>query len=169
MTPLDYVVGLDPSMTGTGLAHTIQGEACTHLLSIKPAEGDARLLALKNKVIELIPGAEFVLIEGYLNRSLSAGTTGLVHGAVRVALMEKGIRYATLPPASLKKYAAGKGTASKTEMAVAAYKRGAVEFVDDNQCDAWWLWVAANEYMGHPIFDLPAVNRESLTKIKIEG
>lgn len=160
--------GLDLSITAPGLAHTgVDGVACTHL--IKPAgAGDLRLYSIRNQILALVEGSELVLIEGYLNKSMSAGITGMVHGAVREGLIEADIRYATFPPASLKKYATGSGGASKTDMALASYKRGGVEFKDDNQCDAWWLWVALNDHLGTPVFTLPQVQREALAKIKME-
>jgi Holliday junction resolvasome RuvABC endonuclease subunit len=162
------VSGLDLSMTGTGVCHTVEGAACTHL--IKPREArDLRLPEIAKRVIEYVRDSDLVLIEGYLNRSMSAGITGMVHGAVRAALIEEGLKYATLPPASLKKFATGRGGASKTEMALAALKRGDLEFRDDNQCDAWWLWVGANDHMGEPVLQLPKVQRESLDKIQMEG
>lgn len=163
------VSGLDLSITGTGVAHTVQGAACTHLIKTVGTKDD-RLVVIRRQVLDHVKGSTLVLIEGYLNKSMTAGITGMVHGAVRSALIEAGIPYATLPPSSLKKYATGSGGAGsdKRAMAVAAYKRGGVEFTNDNECDAWWLWVAACDFTGNPPFSLPAVNRESLNKIKME-
>ena len=48
-------------------------------------------------------------------------------------------------------------------------KRAGLEFPNDNECDGFWLWVAANYQVGQPLYDLPAINRESLKKIKMEG
>lgn len=162
------VAGLDLSISEPGLTHTVEGAACTHVLKTKGV-GDLRLPEIKNWVLELVAGSELVLIEGYLNRSLSAGITGMVHGAVRLGLIEAGIPYATMAPASNKKYATGKGGASKTEMAIAALKRGEVEFTNDNACDSWWLWVALNDHLGSPVFPLPIAQRDTLAKIKREA
>lgn len=162
------VAGLDLSITEPGLTHTLEGKACTHVLKTRGV-GDLRLPEIKNWVLELVAGSELVLIEGYLNRSLSAGITGMVHGAVRLGLIEAGIPYATMAPASNKKYATGKGGASKTEMAIAALKRGEVEFTNDNACDSWWLWVALNDHLGSPVFSLPIAQRDTLAKIKREA
>jgi Holliday junction resolvasome RuvABC endonuclease subunit len=155
------VGGLDLSMTGTGAAHTVEGAACTHLIKTRE-RGDLRLNEIAGQVKMRVTDSDLVIIEGYLNHSHSAGITGMVHGAVRAMLIEEGIKYATLPPSSLKKYATGRGGASKTDMALAAFKRGGVEFTDDNQCDAWWLWVAANDYLDQPVFSLPAIQRAAL-------
>lgn len=161
--------GLDLSMTATGVAHTqVDGTGCTHL--VKPAtKGDARLLEIQGQVLSYMGGTQLILIEGWLVRSQSAPITGMVHGAVRSGLIELGLKYGTVPPSSLKKYATGSGNAPKTVMAVAAYKRAGLEFSDDNQCDAWWLWAMAMDYLGSPVVELPKIQRESLGKIKMEG
>jgi Holliday junction resolvasome RuvABC endonuclease subunit len=170
MTAPPKVAGLDLSITATGVTHTVADAPCWHLVRTRGTKDD-RLVVIRNQVRTYVLGAELVLIEGYLNHSKSAGITGMVHGAVRSMLIEQGIPYATLPPSSLKKYATGNG-GSKTDkraMALAAYKRAEVEFTDDNTCDAWWLWVAACDYLGSARFVLPALNRESLGKINKEG
>lgn len=163
------VLGLDLSITGTGLAHTVEGQVCTHLIKTRDKDRDGRLIQIQNTIRELATGAELALIEAPTPRSPSSVTSGMVQGAARLVLLELGIPYGTLMPASLKKYATGKGTGDKVPMAMAAYKRAGLEFPDDNQCDAFWLWVAANDHLGQAPFDLPAVNRESLGKIKMEG
>lgn len=44
-----------------------------------------------------------------------------------------------IPPMTLKKYAAGKGTAKKQEMLMQIYKRWGIEFNDDNAADSYAL------------------------------
>jgi hypothetical protein len=163
------VLGLDLSITATGLCHTVEGQACTHLIKTNPKHRDARLIQIRDTVRELATGAELCLIEAPTPKSLTSVISGMVQGAVRMVLLELGVPYGTLMPSSLKKYATGRGVGDKIPMALAALKRGGVEFPDDNQCDAWWLWVAANDQLGQPVFDLPQLNRESLSKIKMEG
>lgn len=163
------VAGLDLSITAPGLAHTgVDGTACTHLIKPGAAKGDRRLTYIRHQVLGLFGAPELVLIEGYLEKSYSAGTTGMVHGAVREGLIQAEIPYGTVPPTCLKKYATGSGSASKTDMALAAFKRGGVEFTNDNECDAWWLWVMINDFVGRPVFKLPEVHRNQLSKIKME-
>jgi hypothetical protein len=160
-------VGLDLSITATGTCADLKGGP----LIRTRRKGDARLVEIRERLRPIVAGSGLVLIEGYLNQSMTAGITGMVHGAVRALLLEEGIPYGTLPPSSLKKYATGNG-GSKTDkraMALAAYKRAELEFTDDNSCDAWWLWVAAMDRLGLAPFQLPALNRESLSKITMEG
>lgn len=166
------VSGLDLSMTGTGLAVSMAGAPRgVETQLIQPREvRDRRLGEIKRRVMAEVAGSDFVLIEALTQRSYSSGVTGMVHGVIRDALLEAGIRYGDLLPAALKKFATGRGNASKAEMMVAALKRGEMEFREDNQCDAWWLWVAAHQYLGEPIIELPKAQRDSLAgKIQIEG
>jgi Holliday junction resolvasome RuvABC endonuclease subunit len=163
------VVGLDLSITGTGVAHTVEGAVCTHVVKTNPKDGDLRLESIRRAVAQYAEDADLALIEAPTPRSATSVISGMVQGVVRLQLLEMGVRYGTLMPASLKKYATGKGSGDKIPMALAALKRAGLEFPDDNQCDAFWLWVAANDHLGQPVFDLPALNRESLSKIKMEG
>lgn len=183
MTAARRILGLDLSITAPGLVHTGNQpdlgalSGCPHTVKTRQLDGDRRLTVIKLAVANHAAGtagagerAEFALIEDLPVHGKAAGITGMVHGVVRDKLLELGIAYGTVPPATLKKYATGVGTASKTQMAVAALKRApGVEFADDNQCDAWWLWVMAHDYLGAPLFPMPALNRGSLEKIKKAG
>jgi Holliday junction resolvasome RuvABC endonuclease subunit len=162
------VTGLDLSMTGTGVCHTVEGVACWHVVKTKKVK-DLRLPEIKVRIREYVTGSDLVLIEMLPPSMKGAGITGMVQGIARDLLLELGVRYADLGPSALKKYATGKGNASKTEMALAALKRGNHEFSDDNACDAWWLWVAANEYLGAPVLSLPQIQRDQLANIEMKG
>lgn len=162
------VTGLDLSMTATGVAHTVEGAACWHLIRPKCTK-DRRLAEIRDQVREYVTGSAFVLVEMLPPNMKGAGITGMVQGVVRDELLNLGISYGDVGPASLKKYATGKGNASKTEMALAAMKRAGVELAEDNVCDAWWLWVMANDHLGHPVFPLPKLHRDQLASIEMKG
>jgi len=168
------VTGLDLSITATGVCHTEDSPAmystpvaCLRLIKPKRLK-DVRLGEIKAQVRDYVAGSEMVLIEMLPPNMKAAGITGMVQGVVRDMLVEEGIRYGDVGPSSLKKYATGKGGASKTEMSLAAMKRGGVEIAEDNQCDAWWLWVMANHYLDQPLFSLPAPQTEMLNKIEMK-
>lgn len=163
------VLGLDLSMVATGLTHTLHGKGCAHVIKTNPRRGDARLQQIRDVVGEFAAGADLALIEAPTARSASSVISGMVHGVVRLALIELGVPYATVMPASMKKYATGKGTADKTLMRMEAFKRAdQIEFDDDNACDSWWAWVMGNDYRGEPVLSLPKTHRDSLSKIKME-
>jgi Holliday junction resolvasome RuvABC endonuclease subunit len=58
-----------------------------------------------------------------------------------------------IPPMTLKKYAAGKGTAKKQEMLMQIYKRWGIEFNDDNAADSYAL---ARLAAGNPVGSIEA-------------
>jgi Holliday junction resolvasome RuvABC endonuclease subunit len=155
------ILGLDLSLTATGYALP-DGQTGTFK---GPWKGDWRLVAIKTAVAGRADSIDLAVIEGPVVRSSAAVAIGMVHGAVRTVLMELGVPYVIVPPATLKAYATGKGNADKTAMAIAALKRAGREFADDNQCDAWWLRAAGLDWYGHGEFDMPKAQRDRLGKV----
>jgi Holliday junction resolvasome RuvABC endonuclease subunit len=155
------ILGLDLSITATGYALP-DGQTGTFK---GPWKGDWRLVAIKTAVAGHTDQIDLAIIEDLPTHAKAAGITGMVHGAVRAVLLEAGVPYTLITPATLKAYATGKGNADKTAMAIAALKRAGREFDDDNQCDAWWLRAAALDWYGQPEFDMPKVQRERLAKV----
>lgn len=154
------IIGLDLSLTATGYALP-DGQTGTFK---GPWKGDWRLVAIRTAVAGHADSVDLAVLEGPVVRSSAAVAIGMVHGAVRTALMELGVPYVIIPPATLKAYATGKGNADKTAMAIAALKRAGREFADDNQCDAWWLRAAGLDWYGHTDFDMPKAQRDRLSK-----
>lgn len=158
------VIGLDLSITATGIA-LWDG----HTDTIKAAKwgGDWRLVNIRKHVLThaLTPRAHLVVIEDLPTHAHGAGITGMVHGVVRELLLDNGIPYVLVPPASLKKYATGKGNATKADMRMALFQRAGVDLRDDNQVDAWWLRAAGLDQLSHPLVDLPKVQRAALDKV----
>lgn len=158
------VVGLDLSMTGTGIAWR---DGTTY--TVKPKQdGDERLLEIRDAVADAIQQylIDLVVIEDLPINAKAAGITGMVHGAVRAWLLDHNVPYTRVTPASVKKYATGKGNAGKPDMAVAAFKRAGREFPDDNQCDAWWLRAMGLDHLGEPVAQMPAAQRAALDAVK---
>ncbi|GAA3878465.1 hypothetical protein GCM10022243_48960 [Saccharothrix violaceirubra] len=158
------VIGLDLSITATGIAYP---DGSTATVKTRSADGDRRLLDIV-VAVNLALGSEptLVVIEDLPTHAHAAGITGMVHGAVRAALLDAGIPYVLVPPATLKAYATGRGNADKTAMALAAFKRAQVEFGDDNQCDAWWLRHAGLDHLGVPPVALPEAQRNRLSVLR---
>jgi hypothetical protein len=159
--PTPRILGLDLSITATGYALP-DGQTSTFK---SPGRGDWRLVAIKNVIAGYSDAVDVAVIEDLPTHAKSAGITGMVHGAVRTVLMEAGIPYVLVTPATLKAYATGKGNADKTAMAIAALKRAGREFGDDNQCDAAWLRWAALDWYGAAEFEMPKAQRDRLGKV----
>lgn len=159
------VIGLDLSITATGAA--FYGDPPTTIAPTKGLAGDDRLVSVRDQVMRFVAPsmAPLVVIEGPVLRSQAAIALGLLHGVIRAALMDEGVPYVLVPPATLKKYATGKGNAGKPEMAVALYKRAGLELGDDNQVDAAWLRYMGLDALGAPAFGLPFDQRQAMNKV----
>ena len=104
------VIGLDLSITATGIARP---DGTTHTVTTKNI-GDARLLAIRHEInLAYGLGIDLAVIEDLPTHAKAAGITGMVHGTVRTYLLDRDIPYALITPASLKKYATGKGNSGK--------------------------------------------------------
>ncbi len=166
------VVGLDLSLTATGVAYS---DDSVGTIKTRATDRDRRLGQIRQHLAATIRGpkltdwssspAALVVIEDLPTHAKSAGITGMVHGIARELLSSADVPYALVPPATLKKYATGRGNADKTAMAIAALKRGDREFADDNQCDAWWLRVMGLDHLGRPPLSMPATHRAALAKV----
>lgn len=157
------VLGLDLSLTATGIAlpgghtYTVGGPA---------GRGDHRLLDIVTALhSSLRDRPDLAVLEDLPTHAKGAGITGMVHGAVRLYLVQEGIPYALVTAATLKAYATGNGSADKHAMRMAAYKRAGREFGDDNQADAWWLRAAGLDHYGTAEHVLPAAQRARLKKV----
>ncbi|MFF4403767.1 hypothetical protein [Streptomyces sp. NPDC001404] len=109
------------------------------------------------------------MIEDLPKHAMGAGITGHVHGVAKAELLDHGIPYALVVPATLKCYACDYGKADKARMAAAAYLAAGIRFDDDrggDQCDAWWLRAAGLDYYGHAEFPLPDAQRARLSKVQ---
>lgn len=163
-----FILGLDLSITATGAAwQPPSGLPVAQSWKMPSNGGDGRLELIARSVASVAAdGVQLAVIEDLPTHAHSAGITGMVQGAVRVELIRLGVPHALVTPATLKKFATGKGTADKTAMALAAFKRAGMEFADDNACDAWWLWVAGMTRCGHPPFHLPADQVAALDRVE---
>lgn len=170
------LIGLDLSLTATGVC-TPGNLSIT--LKTKASEKERRLQVIRYAVRALLPDADAALIEGPGRFLGKVGhQIGEVHGIVKVELMEAGVPYVVVSPATLKKFATGDGSsrADKAAMILAAYKRsnGIMDFTlpgrDDNQCDAWWLKQAGLCRLGHPdALEMPKANMAALDAVDWTG
>jgi Holliday junction resolvasome RuvABC endonuclease subunit len=162
------VIGLDLSLTSTGVALP---DGTTYRIKTRDKDGDRRLLhirdSLRDDLVDHRP--HLAVVEDLPMHAMSAGLTAKVHGVVLCELLDAGVPYAYVVPATLKAYACDKGRADKADMAAAAYLAAGAEFADDkggDQCDAWWLRAAGHDWAGVPLFTMPQAQRDRLCKAK---
>lgn len=164
--PRPLVIGLDLSLTSTGIA----GEGWTDHVRTK-LRGDARLAYLHSAVRDFIKSADLVVMEGpSFGHGALAGHEDLAGLRVLVRLYCHGhdIPYATVPPTSLKLYVAGHGRASKGEVRSAVADRYGIHTEGParyDEADAYSLIAAAYDWLGLPLATLPDRQRAALDGI----
>lgn len=167
------VLGLDPSLQATGVALP---NGTTAVVRPGARRGVERLIHLRNYVVALasgatveVPAVDMVVIEGMAlgtARQASSYEMGGLGWVLRVALTEAGVRWIEVPPATLKKYATGRGNASKEEVLATAIRRLGFEGHDFNEADAAWLRVAGMELLDAPVVELPRVQVAALDGLR---
>jgi crossover junction endodeoxyribonuclease RuvC len=168
------VVAFDVSLTATGFARNVDPQSCVLRPPKMAATGMARLQWIRNRLLaeaSFPAAADLVVIEGYsFNRNPSMWQLGELGGVIRLALWETGYRVLEIPPATLKKYATGKGNAKKEDVLAAAIRRLGYAGSDHNEADALWLLQIGLRYMGAPAVNVPEVHLDALKNLPpLEG
>ena len=129
------------------------------MIKTRTEDGDGeRLLAIYRKLnayIAAFDKPQFAVLEDLPTHAMSAGLTGRAQGIIRMTLAQYKIPYTAIPPATLKKFATGKGNAKKPVMRQAWLDFSGDDVADDNQVDAAWLRQVGLYLKGEPV-DLPA-------------
>lgn len=168
---MSAVIGIDPSLSATGVANQYAELATIHT---GPTD-QRRLFHLIGGLIGCVGNRpedwDLVVLEDLPANAKSAGLTGMSQGAIRYWLQAIQAPYVTVSAASLKKFATGKGNATKPDMRMALYQRTGIDCRDDNQVDAWWLRQIGLHLVGSPeVIVLPKTHLVALDKInKPEG
>ena len=167
------ILALDLSLTATGVARTcglvLHQTACGspyHVDTWRPkTRGATRLIDLRDRTIATARGADIVIIEDGIVRSSAAKVLGELHGVIKVALHESGHHAVFAPPASVKKYATGRGNADKFAMLAAAKDRLGYAGESPDEADALWMLAMAADHHGQAIATMPAAHRAALAAI----
>lgn len=151
MTP--RILALDLSLTRTGVC--LDGP--THCIPAANLRGMERIDHIVRQVQALARGADLVVIEGYSfgSKGRSVFDVAELGGCVRFLLHRLGVPYVDVPPATLKKYASGKGNAPKDAMIASAIRRFGFPGSDNNEADSYLLWCMARHAYRQPIAGVP--------------
>lgn len=162
---MTVVIGIDPSLSATGVAH--DGQSWT--IRTEPSD-PLRLQVIYqrlNATLAATWGTGLAVIEDLPMHAKSAGLTGMAQGVIRLAAINTGTPYVTVPAATLKKYATSKGNATKADMRMAWYQRAGEDVRDDNQVDALWLRQIGLALLGLDPVPLPKAHLVALDKLTL--
>lgn len=171
------VIGLDLSLTATGVA-IIEDDTITVRTITSNPTGDSvddrvrRLDKIERAVMECMTGAseiDLIVIEGP-----SFGQMRQSGEHVRAGLWWRIVSICTdtapvveVPPATLKKYATGKGNAAKDAVLLATARRFPdVDLRDNNQADALWLAAMGARHLEQPVDDVPQLNQTAMAAVR---
>lgn len=169
------VVGIDLSLTSTGLADT---DGRTHRIRTKKAvdgvpETVERLDRIVNTVMGFVLAAdpELVVIEGpsYASTGGQQHTRGGLWWIAATRLVEFATPVLVVTPAQRAMYATGSGSAGKDEVLAAAIRRYPVWDITGNDVgDAVVLACIGARLLGHPVEEsLPASHLRALNKLAL--
>lgn len=173
--PRPAVVGLDISITGTGLASSAHPN--TFLIGRKgittlPIE--QRVKILNAMCLDIVQWTErqnpvLVTIEApaFARSGGGAVERHYLYLSVISQLVMRGIPVAEINLSKRIKYALGKGAGPKTAIADAVARRfpDYDTFGNDNKCDAVILAAMGADHLGSPIAALPQTHRDALTGV----
>jgi Holliday junction resolvasome RuvABC endonuclease subunit len=162
-------LGVDQSLNGTGLCVLEDDGRVRHMqtVNVGSRRGAERLAFIELSTAALLDGKiNFVCLEGYsYNSTGKVFQLGEVGGVLQLLFYKRGLSYAVVPPASLKKFAVGNPAADK-EAVVKAARQGGIDVADDNQADAYFLATVARMLHVDPHHSTPRYRLEVLHQIK---
>jgi crossover junction endodeoxyribonuclease RuvC len=169
------IIGLDLSLASTGVAGYEPGQVELHRVQSKSrgstlADRANRLHSLLDQVWEHVTYSDLVVVEGpSLGQSRQGGQhdrAGLWWLVVSSARLSD-LPVAEIPPACVKKYATGKGNASKDEVLAAVVRRYPdVPVMGNDEADALALVaMAAHHYQVSTLPTVPQTHAAALEKV----
>ena len=165
------IVGIDASLTCTGIAKYSDTSDIMDTYIIKPKEtGVKRLCFIRNTIVDVVNHTDLVVLENYSYASANqAHQIGELGGILRVLFYEKQIRYIVVAPGQVKKFATGKGNAKKEQIAVACYKHWDIEFNTNDEADAYVLMRIGMALKGIDVDKLTSYQKEIIKTINKEN
>lgn len=171
------VLGLDLSLTSSGVAVVESGTGVVHTESIKTRgkkndtlrERHERQAYILTRILEVIEEytPQYIVIEGPAYSSM----VGKVHDRsglwwiVVFALMNEDYKVSEVPPTNRAQYATGKGRAPKEDVVASVAEHMSVVVKTDDEADAVVLASMGLRSLGKPSDSIPETNWVSLKKV----
>lgn len=169
------IMGIDQSLTGSGVAIFKDGEEHYNLISTSKTKNTKaptidytrRLMEMTDEIRKLIKEykPDIIGMEGmsFGARGSAIFDLGGLSHLLRVMFIEEGVKFFIIPPTVVKKYFTGKGNSDKLAMIEEAMKRGAnIPFFttikkqrvfDDNVTDAYAIASFVEDYLQDKCID----------------
>lgn len=184
MIELNRVLAVDLSLAATGLASWERGRPVVcETVNTKPPPNDfhgwgaaRRHRTIMDRILRKLPHrppvkdpAVVIVEDRIVGKVIGASSLDReqLRGVLEYALAARGVPIVRVNPMHLKKYATGKGVASKQEVMLAAERRLKTVAIigDDNQADALWLLAMLFHHYGRPFTQVPVVQACVLDKV----
>lgn len=169
------VVGIDLSLTGTGVSRSNRPVRLVESTGAKAASLDERFLRLVALHVKIFDATwvdrkpDLVVIEApaYASKLGSMhDRSGLWWILVR-ELRESLVPVVEVTPSGRAKYATGKGNASKDVVLAEVVRRfPGYTGSNNNTADAYVLMAMGLDHLGHPLVDMPQTHRVALDAVK---
>lgn len=152
---MSRVLGIDASLTSTGLAYREDGKVKAYCIGNPKLRGVERVVFIRNAVGNALDrfSPECVALEGYAlgfrGKSNIIFDIGELGGVLKVLILERGIDILLVPPTNLKLFATGSGRPKgkgKEPVIAAISARLGVTFSKSDQYDAAGLLVMGEAY-----------------------
>lgn len=174
------IIGLDLSLTATGVAIITDGVAtCTTITSKGAADASLverlrRLDQIESLIFDAIETSgvnlpDLIVIE----QPAFSRTTGHHHDRSGLWWRVVGVAHdfyadvVEVTPSGLKKYVTGKGNAGKDEVLLPVARRFPdIDVANNNEADALVLAAMGADHLGQPLVSMPAAHRAALTAVR---
>ncbi len=168
---MSTIIGLDLSLTSTGIV-VLSGDSSIHncVISSKAIGELIRLYDITSRVLQKcdVFTPSLVCIEGYAfgmpGRANSLTQLAEVAGVIKLEFYKHNVHFRIIPPATVKKFATGRGNAKKDEMRLAVFKKWGFEAPTTDEVDAFVLAQIGRALLGEA--DLLAYEKEALSKLQ---
>lgn len=175
INPLPRIVGVDISLTATGIASSLGWTRKVGRSNVTKAPllvRVAQVAELADSIVMHIGTPDLVVIEAPSFGSFTGGGGTLERSALWWKVVERivgrDIPLAEVAPSQRAKYATGRGQATKSAVVDAVARRWP-QFAthgDDNLADAAVLAAMGADHIGHPLCEVPKTHRAALEKVR---